>query len=816
MIRLRTLGGLELRGHQDEELGTILAQPKRFALLFYLATAGPGLRRRDTLFGLFWPEADQRHARAALNQAVYFLRRELEHDVVRSRGNEEVGVDSDLLWCDSVAFEAALDAGDRHGALELYRGELLPGFYLSDAPVWERWLDGERERLRGRAATTAWEAAEQALARQRPAEAARLARQAVDIVPYDEVQLRRTLGLLARIGDRAGAARVFEDATRRFAADYDGELSEATRYMAERIRTGELEEVHVRAVGSGSTAGAPPASIPEAPPDAESGHSAESTGRPSNTAPSARSVSAGRRRHWTVAALAGVVLLAGALLSRLEIGATADGESVSDGVASDRLAVLLRSREPGTVVMDGASAATAATEPSDPGGIDVARELSDGLVRRLGRLTGIGVIERTSTGAYRNSSLPPAEIGSRLGARYLLQGSVTAGSLDSLLIDLRLVEAPTGQMLWTGRYDATPPGLAEVEGEIAVRVARALSIRLGAAERERLRDPGTANNDARREYLNGRYLLGKSDEASFRAALEHFRSALDLDPAYADAWSGLSDAYDHLAGIGAMSSAEAYGRARAAAERALEIDPDHAEAHASLAMALSHHYWQSDDAERHWRRAIELKPSDARTRRTYAGHLRNLGRFDEALAQATIARDLDPIPFFSHFELLVIPYFQGRYEHVVHSAEDLAASDPAYGYAHFLRALALVQLGRYNQALVALDAVDPAGEWTDARLIRSYIAARLGDVSEARGELNAYEEGPNPEARGFERAVLHIGLGEHDRAMASLEEAYEARVFRLRLLGHEPLFDPLRQDPRFERLLERIGLGGIETVGAAD
>lgn len=676
MIRLRTLGAVELFGLDDEELATVLAQPKRFAVLFYLAMAGSSFQRRDTLFGLFWPETDQQHARAALNQALYFLRRELGHDFVLSRGNEEVTVDADLVWCDALAFQAALDEGDRREALELYRGELLPGFFLSDTPAWERWLDGERDRLRGRAATAAWEAAEQALARKELAEAARRARQAVEIVPYDEVQLRRLLGLLAGIGDRTGAAKAFEEAAARFAADYDGELSEATRSLAERIQAGDLDEVHVDAApsaGSGLPGPVPSAPAAAAPP-AESAKAAVSNGTVATAPPLARPASGGGRRLLIAAALLGVVLFSVAVLSWMEVGAMPGGGSAAD--------------------------------------------------------------------AAKSTAAEAAEV----------------------------------------------------------------------VERERLRDPGTTVSAARREYLTGRYLLGKSDEASFRAALGRFRAALDLDPAYADAWSGLSNAYDHLAGIGAMPSAEAYPRARAAAERALEIDPDHAEAHSSLAMALSHHYWQSDDAERHWRRAIELNPSDARARRTYAGHLRNLGRFEEALAHATIARDLDPIPFFSHFELLVIPYFQGRYEHVVESAGRLAASDPAYGYAHFLRALALVQLERYDEALAALDAADPAGEWTDARLIRAYVASRTGNVSEARRELEALEADPNPASRGFERAILHIGLDEPDRAMASLEEAYGARAFRLRLIGHEPLFDPLRDDPRFRDLLERIGLGEVESA----
>lgn len=832
MIRLRALGGLELCGHDGEELAAVLAQPKRFAVLFYLATADSAFRRRDKLLDLFWRDTDQAHARAALNQAIYFLRQELGHEAVVSRGNDEVAVDADLLWCDALVFEKALDAGHREEALELYRGELLPGFFPSDAPGWERWLDAERDRLRGRAAAAAWESAEVALARREVAEAARWARHAVDIVPYDEVQLRRLLTLLGGIGDRTGAARAFDEAATRFAADYDGELSAATRSLAERIQAGELEEAHVAEDEGGSDVEVDPeagaASGGEERVASTAPITAVAAGR--STGPIATDVPAGSRppagRRSVRAIAAGAVAagaVAGALvgvgaLPWIDAGgvpgtgsraaystAPRGGDAAAIPSTAERLAVL-----PLTGSLE-AGATTAGAR--DPDRIDVAGAMTHGLILRLSDLTGIGVIGQASVAAYRDARPPAAQIGRRLGARYLLEWHAEEWDATEGRIDVRVLEAGTGQTVWAHRYDAALADLSAVEGEIAVDVARALSIEIDTAQRRRLRDVGTDDAAARREYLKGRYALGKSDEASFRAALEHFRAAVDRDPAYADAWSGLSDAYDHLAGIGAVPSGEAYPRARAAAERALEIDPDLAEAHASLAMALSYHYWKSEDAERHWKRALELKPSDARARRTYAGHLRNRGRFEEALAQATVARDLDPLPFFSHFELLVTPYFQRRYEHVVESAEALANADPSYGYARFLRALALVQLERYDDALAALDEADPGGDWSDARLIRAYVAAHVGEEAVARRELRRLEQRQDPAAGGFERGVLHLALDEPDRAIAALEEAYDVRAFRLQLIGYEPLFDPLRGDPRFEDLVERMGLGEIRGAG---
>jgi TolB-like protein/DNA-binding SARP family transcriptional activator len=789
VITLRALGAVKLRGHGGEELDAVLSQPKRLALLYYLVAAGPGFHRRDTLFGLFWMESDQAHARAALNQSVYFLRRQLDREVLLSRGNDEIAVDRSELWCDVLAFEQALGEGNRRGALELYHGELLPGFFLSGAPAWERWLDAERERLRGLATTAAWGLADEALATDDAASAARWGRRAVDWTPYDEVQLRRLLTLLARIGDRTGAMRAYDEAAARVAANYGGELSDATCSLADRIQAGEVEET-VTLVSPGAL------EIPSRPTTAAPGAPPEAT----------RNARRGRGRRLRTAPVLVVALGMGGLVlsalswieSRPAPGGGDDVPVAIIPVADVRLAVL---------PLEPASGGAAADAESGPAYL--AAVMTNELTRRLSALAGLGVIAPTSVAEYRDVRPLTTEIGRRLGARYLIVGNVETNG-DQIRVGVRLVDAGPGQTLWSGRYDAAIADLPAVQGEIAIAAASALSVDIAAAERRRLLDPGTGDLGAHRAYLRGRHFLGKSDEASFRSALEHFRTAVDRDPTYARAWSGMSDAYDHLAGIGALDSKDAYPRARAAAVRALEIDPNLAESHASLAMALSHHYWQSDDAERHWRRALELRPSYARARRTYAGHLRNLGRFDEAIAQATVARELDPIPVSSHVELLIIDYFRRRYEVVITDAENLAAADPSYAYAHFLRALALVQIERWDPALAALHEIDPDRAWSDARLIRAYIDARQGREAAARRELRARERDTGVGADGFSRAIIHLGLGEPDVAMAALEEAYDARVFRLRLIGYEPLFDPLRGDPRFQDLLERVGLGGIQ------
>lgn len=237
MLQLRTLGGIDLRAPDGREIRGVLCQPKRSALLCYLALARPrGFHRRDTLLGLFWSESSQRRGRRALSQSLYVLRRKLGAGVVVSRGDEEVGVATDALWCDATAFERLLTEERREEALELYRGELLSGFHVADVPGFERWLDAQRERLRGLAADAAWSLAEEHEAAGEGEAAARWGRRAAELCPHEERVLRRLLELLDRVGDRAGALHAYGEFADTLEREFDDQPAVETRALIERIR----------------------------------------------------------------------------------------------------------------------------------------------------------------------------------------------------------------------------------------------------------------------------------------------------------------------------------------------------------------------------------------------------------------------------------------------------------------------------------------------------------------------------------------------------------------------------------------------------
>ncbi|HET6577730.1 MAG TPA: BTAD domain-containing putative transcriptional regulator [Gemmatimonadales bacterium] len=241
------------------EATAALAQPKRVALLAYLAAASPyGFHHRDTILALFWPDADKHHARTALRKAIHFLRHEIGPEVVASRGDEELGIVEEFVWCDVREFDRRLASGRDTEALALYRGDLLPGFFIPDAPEFERWLDEERLRLRSRAADAAWALAGR-LERERDAQGAeRWARWGAALTPDDERAVRRLIALLGRLGDRAGAIRAHDELAARLRREYDVAPSAETEQLVDAVRRG--------AMPATAAARAPP-SWPEPPED---------------------------------------------------------------------------------------------------------------------------------------------------------------------------------------------------------------------------------------------------------------------------------------------------------------------------------------------------------------------------------------------------------------------------------------------------------------------------------------------------------------------------------------------------------------------
>jgi serine/threonine-protein kinase len=238
MHKLYLLGGIDLRAEPgDQDAGNLLAQSKAVATLAYLALSPRGrLQRRDRIVGLLWPELDQEHARAALRKALHVLRGVLAEGVIDSRGDEELALSTDALWCDAVAFREACDTGALAAALELYEGELMPGFHLPECGDFDLWIEEQRRELRERAAAAAWTLAERLESDKKGTLAGKWARRAVSYAGTDERVLRRTMNMLERLGDRAGALKVYDDFAKRLQMELETNPSQETISLANSMR----------------------------------------------------------------------------------------------------------------------------------------------------------------------------------------------------------------------------------------------------------------------------------------------------------------------------------------------------------------------------------------------------------------------------------------------------------------------------------------------------------------------------------------------------------------------------------------------------
>lgn len=437
----------------------------------------------------------------------------------------------------------------------------------------------------------------------------------------------------------------------------------------------------------------------------------------------------------------------------------------------------------------------------------LAEGIAEELRGRLSGLSGLQVIARTSTTQFRESGKDAAQIGSELGADTIVQGAV-ARSGENVSITLQLVDVTRSDPLWATEQNVPISELQNALRAMAWQITSELAVQVYGDERRQLAREGTESAAAYALYLKGRYFWNKRDRTNIQQARACFEQALDLDPVFARAWAGLADTFCVLGGYLLLQPEDAYPRARAAAEQALAIDEDLAEAHASLATVLADHYWNWSAAGEHYLRAVTLNPSYATARLWYAGFLRDLGEFDEALIQVRAGRELDPLSLPAQAAEGITLYVARRYPEAVAAYRRLLEITPTFTYAYFLLALALAQERRYAEALASLQKV---GNWgggvADVRGLSGYIHATLGRHVEAREMLEALDDPASEQhATPFHRAIIHVALGESDRALQLLEQAHDARAKQIRLLRIEPMLDPIRGEPRFQALLEKVGL----------
>jgi len=448
------------------------------------------------------------------------------------------------------------------------------------------------------------------------------------------------------------------------------------------------------------------------------------------------------------------------------------------------------------------------------GGDPEAEYLSDGisesLINRLSRLPHLKVIARASVFRYKGKHPDLATVAKELGVRAVVSGRVSQRG-DGFSVSVELMDARENKQLWGATYNRRSSDLVVAHEELAAEVAERLRLELTPSERTLLAKRDTADPEAYRLYLRGRYLSNERTEAALRKAIERFQEAIARDPRYALAYSGLADVHCTMATSynKRVAPREAYPHARAAALRAVELDAELSEAHASLGQILVQFDWDWAGAEREFRRALELSPSNG-----VALHWRShcylaLGRFDESARDSQRALDADPVSVMLNIHLGEHRHLARQYDLAIEQYRRALELSPNHPNARPLLALVYEAKGMYAQAIEELEAAQPFWAGTSrvrGPLGRVYgIAGRRAEALRVLQELVREREGPKYIAAD-DIAAVYIGLRDTDRAFAWLQRACEERATALVNLNVEPAFDGLRRDRRFADLLRCVGL----------
>lgn len=439
-----------------------------------------------------------------------------------------------------------------------------------------------------------------------------------------------------------------------------------------------------------------------------------------------------------------------------------------------------------------------------------AEYLSDGitesLVNKLSQLPGLRVKAHSTILRYKGRNLNPPEIGRDLGVQAVLTGTVTQRG-NSLVVQAEMVRVSDGAQIWGEHYSRQPADILAVQEEVARRIADASHLKLTGAQQQHLARRYTENIEAYNLYLKGRYHERHFTSDQVKLGIDYFRKAIEKDPGYALAYAGLADSYVALGTYYVLPPAEAFAEARQAATRAVDLDQTLSEAYVSLAMVQYCYDWDWLNYEKNSRRAGELNPNDAKNYYVHSEYLAAIGHFEEAIAGAKRARELES-PLDVDTNLGWILYLARRYDEAIEQYQKAVDLDPDLFRPHRLLGLAYLQKDRQDQAIAEIQkSVILSGGSLEEKAYLGYacgVAGRRSEAIKMLGELKARAE--REYVSPYLMALVGMGLGNKDQALSWLDQAYDARSVNLIYLNVEPIFDNLRSAPRFNDLLRRVGL----------
>jgi TolB-like protein/DNA-binding winged helix-turn-helix (wHTH) protein/lipopolysaccharide biosynthesis regulator YciM len=435
-----------------------------------------------------------------------------------------------------------------------------------------------------------------------------------------------------------------------------------------------------------------------------------------------------------------------------------------------------------------------------------AEGMSDVLRQDLEGVSALRVISRTSSMYYRGNAKPLPEIARLMKTDAVVEGSVLRSG-DRVRITVELVQAANDRRLWGGSYDRRLQDVFTLQSEVAKRIADEIRVTLTQSERARLARPPAPDPEAYLSYSKGRFFWNKRTEADLKTAIRYFQQAIEKDPNYALAYDGLADCWAPLGWYAYMSPGETFPRAKAAVMKALALDESLAATHTTLAFVTFYYDRDWANAEREFRRAIDLNPNYANGHHWYAEFLSLAGRHAEAIAESERARELDPLSTIINTWVGSRYFFARQYDRAIEQYRNAIQMDPEFVPVHLVLGHALEQKHRYPEAILEFEkAVNLSGGSPVylASLAHGYgVAGRRSEAKKALDGLRSTAK--HSYVSSYDLALAELGIGETDRALTLLAQAVEERCPRAAFLSVDPRFDGLRGDPRFKTLLVRTG-----------
>ena len=434
--------------------------------------------------------------------------------------------------------------------------------------------------------------------------------------------------------------------------------------------------------------------------------------------------------------------------------------------------------------------------------------LSDGmaetLINSLSQIPNLNVKARSSVFRYKGKELDPKKIAAELNVQAILTGRVVQRG-DQLTLNLELIDAQTENLLWGNRYERKFSQLVALQSEIARDISNKLKTKLSGADVAKVEKNYTTNAEAYQLYLKGKFYWNKRTGGSLKQAADFYQQAIEKDPNYALAYSGLAETYVLFSSYDVAPADDSMPQAKAAALRALEIDDSLAEAHTALAFYLDHYDWDRQASEREYRRAIGLNPNYSTAHHWFSALLSNVKRFDESLAELKRAEELDPLSRIIGTNLADTLVYARRYEEAIAQYKRILVRDPNFAYAHRALGWAYGSKGMYREAIEETRTGMQLGSLGKGFL--GLWLARSGNRAEALKLLDELkQESTRNYVQSYNFALIYIGLGDKEQALNWLEKHMVARAETASQYAAAPELDELRSEPRFKAMLKRMNL----------